>query len=199
MNDFIITLLLMGAMSSSGNMPFWATANRFGVMPEWNGGLAWAGASTEYDGSKTVQWRWGASMAAALETPPADLQGSGVRSRLMVDELFGSLKWKVFSLDLGMKHNEQGFLSCAPSLGSLSSTAGHLIWSGNSRSIPGYSLNLEPLKVPYTSGRLVIRGSYGDYRTLDDRFVKGALVHHTMFGIDFRITERLFFYGSLDH
>ncbi len=186
-------------MSSSGNMPFWATANRFGVMPEWNGGLVWAGASTEYDGSKTVQWRWGASMAAALETPPADLQGSGVRSRLMVDELFGSLKWKVFSLDLGMKHNEQGFLSCAPSLGSLSSTAGHLIWSGNSRSIPGYSLNLEPLKVPYTGGRLVLRGSYGDYRTLDDRFVKGALVHHTKLGIDFRITERLFFYGSLDH
>ena len=200
MNDFILTLMILGAMSSGGNLPFWATANRFGLMPNGDGGLALVSASTRFDESKTLQWRWGASLAANLDGYSPTEAASGTTANLMVDELYGSLRWKMFSLDLGMKHREQGFIAAGtPSLGSLSTTAGNIAWSGNSRSIPGYSLNLEPVVVPFTGGRVTLKGSYGDYRTLDTRFVDGTLVHHMSAGLEVRINDRLDFYGGLDH
>ncbi|MBR4755399.1 MAG: hypothetical protein IK076_00495 [Bacteroidales bacterium] len=190
MNDFILTLMLLGALSSGNGMPFWSTANRFGIMPEGSGGVAWIGASTEYDPSKALQWRWGASMAAGMNT---------ISNNVMLDQLYGSLRFKMFSLDLGLKHREQGFLAGGASLGSLSTTAGNIVWSGNSRSLPGYSLNLEPWEVPFTGGRIVLSGSYGDYRTIDTRYIEGALVHNTRIGLTIHLTDRLDFLGRLDH
>lgn len=209
MHDFILTLMLLGAMSSGRPvMPFWATANRFGIMPEADGGVALISASSQYDPSQTFQWRWGASLAAGVDTyyPMSENPASSNEpfTRIMMDELYGSLRWKVFSLDLGMQHREQGFLAGATSqgpayLGSLSTTGGNVVWSGNSRSFPGYSLNLEPVAVPYTNGKVEFSASYGDYLTLDNRYVKGALVHTTRFGLTFHITDRLDFLGRLDH
>ena len=209
MNDFILSLMLLGALSSGGRMPFWATANRFGIMPEAVGAVGLVSASTRYDPSRTLQWCWGASLAAGYDSySPAviiDDAGSGSDGAgIMLDELYGSLRWKVFSLDLGMKHREQGFLAGSASrgpayLGSLSTTAGNIVWSGNSRSLPGDSLNLEPVAVPFTGGRVLLSGSYGDYRTFDTRFVEGALVHNTRIGLTIRLTDRLDFLGRLDH
>ena len=171
MNDFILTLMLLGALSSGPVMPFWATANRFGIMPDANGEIGLVSASTQFDPSQTLQWRWGASLAAGYDSysPVMDMslasgnegpgtEGSGSDgTRIMLDELYGSLKWKVFSLDLGMKHREQDFMAGSASqgaafLGSLSTTAGNILWSGNARSLPGYSLNLEPVAIPLPAG-----------------------------------------------
>ena len=213
MHDFILTLMLLGAMSSGANMPFWATANRFGIMPEAAGAVGMISASSQFDPSQEFQWRWGASLAAGFDSyvPDKDINGGTGRpvsendgTRIMLDELYASLKWKIFSLDLGMKHREQGFLAGPASqgpayLGSLSTTAGNIVWSGNSRSLPGYSLNLEPVAVPFTGGRLEVNGSYGDYRTYDTRYVEGALVHNMRVGFTVHITDRLDFLGQLDH
>lgn len=214
MHDFILTLMMLGAMSSGPVMPFWATANRFGIMPEADGAIGLISAHSQFDPSQTFQWRWGASLAAGMDTyyPPGfDWNGgpnpassNEPQTRIMMDELYGSLRWKFLSLDLGMKHRDQGFLA-GPSkqgpafLGSLSTTGGNILWSGNSRSLPGYSLNLEPVAVPFTGGRVEISGSYGDYRTLDNRYVEGALVHNTRVGLTIHITDRLDFLGRLDH
>ena len=213
MNDFILTLMLLGALSSGPVMPFWATSNRFGIMPDANGEIGLVSASTQFDPSQTLQWRWGASLAAGYDSysPVMDMslasgtEGSGSDgTRIMLDELYGSLKWKVFSLDLGMKHREQDFMAGSASqgaafLGSLSTTAGNILWSGNARSLPGYSLNLEPVAIPFTGGRVVLSGSYGDYRTFDTRYVEGALVHNMRVGLTIRLTDRLDFLGRLDH
>ena len=40
MNDIVTSILLMGAMSSTGDLPFWAVSNNFGLMPQGSGGLA---------------------------------------------------------------------------------------------------------------------------------------------------------------
>ena len=214
MHDFILTLMLLGAMSSGPVMPFWATANRFGIMPEADGAIGLVSAHSQFDPSQTLQWRWGASLAAGMDMyyPPGfDWNGgpnpassNDPQTRIMMDELYGSLRWKVFSLDLGMKHREQGFLAGSASqgpayLGSLSTTGGNILWSGNSRSLPGYSLNLEPVAVPFTKGKLEVFGSYGDYRTIDTRYVQGALLHNMRVGFTVHITNRLDFMGQLDH
>ena len=62
MNDFFLSLMLLGALSSGGNMPFWATSDQFGIMPESNGGLALLQAGMPFDESKTLQWHWGTSV-----------------------------------------------------------------------------------------------------------------------------------------
>ncbi|MBQ4284876.1 MAG: hypothetical protein II720_00280, partial [Bacteroidales bacterium] len=155
MNDFFVTLLLMGALSSGGSLPFWMYSNQFGLMPESSGALAVARMGTEYDPSRTLQWRWGASLAANYGSPvilsEAKDPGEAKDLHPMLDELYTSLKWEFLSLDLGMKRFGLDYYGAGSvTLGSLSSTGGHIIWSGNARSMPGYTLNLAPVPVPFT-------------------------------------------------
>lgn len=226
MNDFIVSLLLLGAMSSSdGNLPYWMTTNQYGLMPERNGGMALVQARTEFDESKTWQWRWGASLAANCYDTPKVLDLACVylptytqptvangnlstvsplttpvfQAHVLLDQLYASLRWKVFTLDVGQKHRENDFLGASPALGSLSVTGGHLVESGNARSMPGYLVTLDPVAVPWTGRHLLVSGAYGDYATTDNRYVRGALVHRMRVGLHGEITERLSLSATLDH
>ncbi len=194
MTDFFLTLLLMGAFSSGGQLPFWMTSNQFGLIPESSGAFALARMGTGYDPSKTFQWRWGASMAANYSNQPDG------KMAVIPDELYSSIKWKALSLDLGLKRFDLDYYGAGtPTMGSMSTTGGHIIWSGNARTIPGYSANLAPIPVPFTKGYVKFFGSFADYKTLDNRYMNGALIHRTMMGLDIKITERLDFHGVFDH
>lgn len=198
MNDFFISLALLGAMSTSdGYLPYWMTTNQYGLMPERNGGLTLVQAGTQFDESKTLQWSWGASLAANAYDNPLDPGSSPVQP--MVDQLYGSLKWTKFTLDLGMKHRENEFLGASQELGSLSVTGGHLVETGNARSMPGYLVTIDPVAVPFTNKRLWVHGAFGDYSTIDNRYVKGALVHRTRIGFRLTPTDRLSLDAILDH
>ena len=102
---------------------------------------------------------------------------------MMVDELYGSIKWKPFTLDVGIKHRDNDFMGASYSLGSLSVTGGHLVETGNARSMPGYLVSMDPVAVPLTRKHLWIYGAYGDFATTDNRYVKDALVHRTRIGL----------------
>ena len=201
MNDFIVSLMLLGAIGSSdGQLPYWATANQYGLMPESTGALALVRARTEFEDSKTLQWRWGTSLAANGNLISGDRSNVGRQPyHLMADELYASLRWQCFTIDAGMKHRDQDFLASDESLGSLSVTGGHMIESGNSRTMPGYLITLEPLAVPFTGRHLWIYGSYGDYRTIDTRYVQDALVHRMKACIRADFNDRLSLHLGLDH
>lgn len=176
MNDFVVTMMLLGAVSTGGNMPFWATANQFGLMPEYSGGLVLAGAHTEFDQSKDWKWCWGVSLAGRGE------QGAGFR--FIPDEAYLSGGWRNISLDLGIRHEKQEFYGASPLLGSLSTIAGRLAWSGNSRSMPGYTLRLAPANIPFTKGHVQIFGSWGDYINIDpSTYVRHHAVHSMRAGL----------------
>ncbi|MBQ1708406.1 MAG: hypothetical protein II026_05005, partial [Bacteroidales bacterium] len=184
---------MLGALSSGNQLPFWATSNQFGLMPEGSGGLALLQAGTQYDLSKEFQWKWGLSLAGNADSRTADFSA-------MVDELYGSARWKALRLDVGMKHVDTEFWGAGMrSLGSMSATGGHVAWSGNARTMPGYLATLDPVPVPLTRKIMWIRGAFGDYKTLDNRYVKGALVHRTQIYFLFKITKRLDFQFGLDH
>ena len=198
MNDFIISLLLLGAMSpSDGYLPYWMTTNQYGLMPERNGAMSLISAQTQFDDSKTWQYCWGASLGANTYNNPLDPASSP--THIMVDQLYASLRWKVFTLDLGQKHRENDFIGASPALGSLSVTGGHLVESGNARSMPGYLGTLAPVAVPWTGKHLWIYGAFGDYATMDKRFCQGALVHRTRIFFRVDATSRLSFHAGLDH
>ncbi|MBR5101455.1 MAG: hypothetical protein IKX34_09195 [Bacteroidales bacterium] len=202
MNEFALSLLLLGALSTNGQLPFWATSGQYGLMPETNGALAWVQAGTQYDTTREFQWKWGVSMAANYDSRCPIRSGmtnegkSGMTQtadfNLMVDELYGSLKWRALSLDLGMKRFNRDFFGAGtPTLGSLSTTGGNIIWSGNARTMPGYALNLNPVAIPGTGKHVWLYGSWGDYWTIDERYVTGALIHRMDAGLRFDITRRL--------
>ena len=198
MNNFALSLLLLGALSTGAQLPFWVGANQYGLMPEGSGGLALFRAGTEYDATKEFQWKWGVSLAGQYDS--RDVPEKTADFSAMVDELYASARWKALRLDAGLKHVDIDFLGAGmPSLGSMSTTGGHIIWSGNARTMPGYLITLDPVAVPFTHQVLWIHGAFGDYKTLDNRYVKGALIHSTKIFLLLKIHPRLNFQLGLDH
>ena len=170
MNDFFYSLMLLGGLSSSPQMPFWATAGQYGIMPDTPGALAVISAGTEFDPSRTLQWRFGTSLAVRSDALDS--------FELLPDELYASLRWWKLDLDLGFKHKERYFMANTAALGSVSSTSGNVVWSANARTMPGINLTLRPLDIPFTRGHLQLLGSWGDYATTDERVVRGAWIHN---------------------
>ncbi|MBR5041644.1 MAG: hypothetical protein IKX67_00245 [Bacteroidales bacterium] len=199
MNDFVFSMMLLGALSSGGSLPFWAVSNKNGIMPEENGAVAYVSAYKPFDQSRTFQWQAGASLAASASFMPS-LPGLDAEApRLMVDELYAGVRWKVLRADLGMMHREREFLGSDPALGSLSVTEGHVVESNNARTMPGYKLVLEPWAVPFTDGHLLLSGIWGDYKTIDDRFVKGALVHRLRGMLTYDSRNHFYAGAGIDH
>lgn len=188
------------------------TSNQFGLMPEGSGGLVLVHAGTQYDTAKDFQWKWGVSLAGNLDTrcpvapgmttaaAEAAATGRTADFGAMVDELYASARWRALRLDAGMKHVDTDFWGAGLStLGSMSATGGHLAWSGNARTMPGYLITLDPVPIPLTYKILWFRGAFGDYMTLDNRYVKGALVHRTKWYLMLRILPRFEFQLGMDH
>lgn len=184
MKDFIVYAMMMGAISSGDVLPFWATANQFGIYPDSSGGMAQIALKSEFDTEKDFHYRFGGSFAARGDR---FLKGQSWNRAFLVDELYGSVGWKCLTLDLGMKHPEIDYFGASNTLGSLSSTGGHLIFSGNSRSLAGYNLVLEKVAFPWTKNHLWFWGLFGDYigtenmigNKLDIPYVKDRLYHRT--------------------
>ena len=190
LDSLLLSLWMIAAAGSSGQTPFWAQANTGGLMPAANGGLVCAALETGYQEAGAFQWRAGTTLAARAAVG----EGAGAQ----VNEAYAGLRWRAFALDLGMKQHTAGFVTDR-SLGSLSVTGGNVAWSNNARPMPGYTLTLDPVPIPLTRGKVLLEGAFGDYKTLDDRFVQGALVHNTRFYFIFPFTSRLEFRFGLDH
>lgn len=191
MNDFVVSLMLLGALGTQTDaLPFWATANQYGILPESNGKMALLRAGTSFDESKTLQWRWGASLGLR-----DDFRGT----QFIPDEVYASLRWTKLRLDAGMIRPEQMYLAADPALGPLSVTAGNCMMSGNARTMPGYTLTLEPWDIPFTKGHLQLSGRFADWSTIDKRYVQGALVHDTAIYLHAHIGRHLSFQVGLDN
>ena len=135
---------LYGSGASHG-MPFWAGANRRGLVPEnlSNGqnrllagygdnrgglsGLMTAGAEFAYLTKPEIAITAGLSFA-----------GYGVKDswKGMLDRLYFGISWKKLHLDLGMKDRYFDY-------NGLSLTGGDLAYSGNARNLPGYNLSTD--------------------------------------------------------
>lgn len=197
-DSLIVSLMLLGAASSSGELPFWSVANTAGTMPQYNGAMSAIDAYAGSGISDGLTWDAGLSLSGvvmpsmfALDSPVSPVQAS-------VDQLFAGLKWRSLSLDAGIRIRPQLFPAAEGLAGSISSTGGNVAWSGNSRQLPGITLTLDPVAVPFTSGHLLLFGRYGDYLTTDRRYVQGALLHNMQVGLTLRF-GRFDFTVSLDH
>jgi len=206
MNDFVVSMLLGTMASTGGFLPFWATTGHYGLIDDNTSAIAQIAAYSQFDSTKVFQYRFGGSFAAAAD----HLYDNGTADfRLMADELYGSICFRnvPLTLDLGMKHQPVDFAAAGrmingeSTLGSLSTTGGHLTWSGNARTMPGYTLTLDPLAIPFTGKHLWIYGAFGDYKTLDTEtsFVPNRLIHSTKAFLKVDFLKRFSLHLGLDH
>ncbi len=192
MSDFFLSLLIAGALSGqTDSAPFWQTANQYGLMPRSSGAVTILRMGQPYDCSKTLQWHWGASLGVRSD--------AFAKGQVLPDEAYAGLKWRCLSLDAGLTRREQDYLAASSTLGTLSTTAGNIIWSGNARTVPGCTLELHPVAFPWTHGRLRFFGRFGDYWTTDARDVSGALIHNTALSAQVDIGSRLTATVGFDH
>ena len=175
MNDFFVSLMLMGALSSGNQMPFWSYANEYDLHPRTSGYTALLQTGQPYDNSKDFTYHWEASGA---------LRGDSFNwTAFIPDQAYAGIKWKNLALDLGLKHPDRLYLAASPTLGSLSVTSGNIINSGNARSMPGYTLSLKPANFPWTKGHLQVAAAFGDYFMTDARIEGRTLTHNTQLSL----------------
>ena len=174
---------LSGLVSTQKQLPMWATANRYGILPENRGGLMQAGIFSDFNSRKTFQTAYGFSGAAFLTQN---------RNDILIDELYFILKWKKIRLDLGMKHPEEEF-------NGVSAQNGNILESANTRTMPGYNLNTDYIRVPFTGNVLAFKFNYSDYLMMDKRFVDRTRLHHKSFFIRITPWDRIDLIGGLDH
>ena len=175
MTDFFVSLLLLGAVSSGEQMPFWSYTNEYDLRPRSNGCTAVLQAGKPCDSSKEFSWQWEASGAFRSDVFN--------RAAFIPDQAYAGLKWKKLSLDLGLKHPERLYLASSPTLGSLSVTSGNIINSSNARSMPGYTLALKQAAFPWTNGHLQLNAAFGDYLMTDRRIEGRTLTHNTQLSL----------------
>jgi len=192
LKDFFISLLLTGSLSGAQQTaPYWSTAGQYDVTPRSTGASTLLQMGMGYDQAKTLQWHWGASLGARTD--------NFSKLQFLPDEAYTGIKWKSITLDVGFKRRERDFLATGSDLGSISTTAGNIAWSCNARTIPGYTLELQPWAIPGLDRRLRLMGRFADYWTIDNRYVKNALIHNTAFGISGDVTAWWTITLALDH
>ena len=157
-----IDISMSGFVSTTDSLPFWAVTNRHGLIPDTDGGVLFFGLKSDFNSKNELQFAYGASGAVQLS------EGG---YKFKVDELYLSSFWKVFRLDVGMQYRGAEFQG-------LGISNGNIVYSGNSRNMPGYNFSIKPFPVPYTNKKLWIYCNYSDYMMIDNRYVRNTLVHN---------------------
>ena len=196
MNDFIAYFMLMGALSTGGDLPFWCTSNQWGIYPDSNGMCTLAGVEKPFNMDKTIDWRAGASMALRAD---GIAPGKTFSMTPMVDQLYAAFRWKFLMAEIGQKRSDLDFYGPSKHLGSLSTTGGSLIFTGNSRELPGIRLELMKVAFPWTKEHLWFWGSIGEYLTLDKRYVKHAGIHRLKLFTEVRFAKHWGISLGIDH
>lgn len=96
------------------------------------------------------------------------------KNRIFVNQLFGRLRWQNMILDFGMVNR--------PTLyDGLSASNGDMLYSGNTRSMPGISFaSWDYIKFPWIGKWLAFKFKYAEYMMMDNRYMDKPHVHNKL-------------------
>jgi len=149
--------------ASTGNeLPFWLTANRYGVLdPE--GFTAFARLASEVQGGSTERLNYKIGIDALART--------GENASLFLQQIYGDLSLGVFRMRVGRKEESIGLVHSRLSLGSMTLSRNAMPLSKIGIAIPEY------INVPGTKGFVAFRGSLAHGWMSGNRVVEDAFVH----------------------
>lgn len=178
----------VGASSSFGTkeeVPFWLHSNKRGLVPDksYLMGDFSLGMDFNKETKQGIDFMWKASAIAY----------TGHNSKIILDDLYLSLKWKIFQFSLGQKADAIAF-------NGLSSTNGSLLFSNNARSYPKYEISVpEWTDIPLLEGIVSFKGLLSDGITTDNRYIDNALIHHKNLFIRLFKDKKFSISGGIEH
>lgn len=106
------------------------------------------------------------------------IEGTGAlgkdKNRIFVNQLFGRLRWQNILLDVGMVNRTMLY-------DGLSASNGDMLYSGNTRNMPGISLSSwDYIKFPWIGKWLAFKFKYAEYLMTDDRYMDKTHVHNKL-------------------
>lgn len=178
----------IGGALPAGKLPFWLYTNTYGKITGDTYLWGTVGVTTPFSKSNTraFDFSFGAIGTGTLE--------KGEENRLFLNQLYGRLRWQNLVVDLGIIDPEICY-------DGLSSTNGNMLYSTNSRSLPGINLRTwDFIKLPWIGKWVSFKAQYGEYMMTDDRFAGDRTrLHHKMLDVKFTIVPQFSFEVGLDH
>ncbi len=169
-------------------LPFWSRTGRNGIVPISSSALVIGGADIGYEAKNGLYFETGANLVGSLvsRNPIQKTHVNGI-----VDRLYVSGGWRMLHLDVGLKPR-------ANELGNLSITGGNIIYTGNSRNIPG--INAWSDWIYFEKGHWVgIRGNFSHYQMIDNRYIDNAWIHNKSLAVKIMLGRKVDFEFCLDH
>lgn len=168
-------------------LPFWMYSNKFGSVPSSNYGLVYASLFSDFKASESdFKFSYNASFTSYFASEN-DLFFN------FFNELFGSLRFRSWQLDLGTKNDELIWES-------LSASNGNIIKSINTRAFQGIRLQTtDYIILPFAKKWLRAKASYGEYLLIDKRIVEQVRLHHKNLYFKFLLSKKIAVEAGLGH
>ena len=165
-------------------LPFWMTANKFGAVPNSHYGSLYASVFSDFKESESnFKFSYKASFTGTVAT----------ENDFFVNELYGSIGYRSWQLDLGAKNDVLLWEG-------LSASNGNIIKSNNTRAYPGISLKTtDYIKLPFAKKWLRVKGTYAESLLIDQRVVDRLRLHHKNLYFKFLLSRKLSLVTGLDH
>lgn len=169
--------------SKENTLAFWQRSNRYGVVPDGNNGLLQAGLYSGFAHQHAIDFSYGISAAGFL---------SKQSNKIILDQAYVSAKWKNIRLDLGLIHPDMEY-------GGISSSNGNIIYSNNSRTLPGINLRTDFIRIPFNGNFLYFKFNLAEYRMIDNRFAENTRLHNKSLFINLKPTKKIDIIIGLEH
>ncbi len=176
-----------GAALSNSSLPFWLKTNTYGNII--NDTYLWESASIfkEFKNTNTRAFDYSlkASATGAL---------GAEENKIFVNELYGRVRWQNLVFNLGAINRPIEY-------NGLSSTNGNLIYSANTRAMPGVSISTwDYIKLPFIGKWVAFKGNYSEYLMIDNRYAGNRTrLHNKMFAIRVTPIPQLSIEAGLEH
>ena len=186
------------SLSAGDYTPFWLVSNRRGIAPlEAVNSYLSAGMFYNQDPGRGFRWKAGADLAAvfpryrkvfAAQVPEGEGAATASYKRnVFIRQLYAELSYRSLRLTVGSKEEHR-------SLWDADLSSGDLAASANARPIPEVRIGMPAFSpVPYTKGRLYIKGDFSIGRSFDNDY----LSYFTSESGDFYVKDVLWHTKSL--
>ena len=166
--DFSGSVNLQGILSSESDSPFWFHSNKRGRIDEKTSFAGWANAAGKYHFSPK----------AFVEVGAGVLYHNGFTDKVQAVEYYLNFQYDWFSATVGRKQRDELYQG-------LSATNENMLWSLNSRPMPGIQFTTTRPVMFWKSAGLGFKATLEEYLMDDERYIEDARVHHKSFHLVF--------------
>ena len=170
-------------VSTESVLPFWATANQYGTIPN----SSYTSLNT-YIGHefRNPQQNWDFAYKGSFTGYLAE------ENLVFINELYGSIRFKGLLLTVGNQYDKIKWEG-------LSSSNGNFVKSVNAREMPGINLQTNGfVKIGLWKNWFSVKANYAEYIMNDVRIVDGSHAHHKSLHFKFKTSDKFNFSVGLD-